>query len=424
MILTKRELKALQEYRDAKKAHRAPKDIVRDSRGFLVSLMQNICEEKYHISPTSKDFENATYYVIKQGMFSYYDKKEEKFVPHTMWHGKILNQIERLRDIRNAQNDYSEEFATEEEARQCIDGIKLIGKWYFKEFKPTQLSSITNLDSEIKNDVAELFELKNRGVEIIKERETHYVMLLIDSSESMLFPYLDNPANIDRGSRNYSEAIVKVQNAMQFAHEKALNALRGSAICQQESLKIFQYSFNHNKKWLNDPEILSTSPHDDDKVKRISPANYYPEGMTALYDVVDESLKVVYEKYLKPEEKSVKDIDKLIIGVLTDGEDTIVNGERRYLEDGSENGEYKKQKELKLKSINNTMQLLNGNNIIGKAFLESSVLIGLTGEGLNENKLKEIRKELNFHESISVLQSDEQSIRKAFKLWSTNAMNI
>ena len=61
---------------------------------------------------------------------------------------------------------------------------------------------------------------------------------------------------------------------------------------------------------------------------------------------------------------------------------------------------------------------------IKKNFLVSSVLIGLTGTDFSENKLKEIKKELSFDESVSINQADEQSIRKAFKLFSTNAINV
>jgi hypothetical protein len=68
--------------------------------------------------------------------------------------------------------------------------------------------------------------------------------------------------------------------------------------------------------------------------------------------------------------------------------------------------------------------MLRGNGDIKKNFLVSSVLIGLTGTDFSENKLKEIKKELSFDESVSINQADEQSIRKAFKLFSTNAINV
>lgn len=68
--------------------------------------------------------------------------------------------------------------------------------------------------------------------------------------------------------------------------------------------------------------------------------------------------------------------------------------------------------------------MLRGSGDIKKNFLVSSVLIGLTGTDFSENKLKEIKKELSFDESVSINQADEQSIRKAFKLFSTNAINV
>ena len=131
--------------------------------------------------------------------------------------------------------------------------------------------------------------------------------------------------------------------------------------------------------------------------------------MTALYDVIDESLKVVYDNYLKKTLQEEKRIDKVIIGVVTDGDDTVLNAD---------------QKSNKIAEIKQYLKMLRGNGDIKKNFLVSSVLIGLTGTDFSENKLKEIKKELSFDESVSINQADEQSIRKAFKLFSTNAINV
>ena len=70
------------------------------------------------------------------------------------------------------------------------------------------------------------------------------------------------------------------------------------------------------------------------------------------------------------------------------------------------------------------MQRLRGNGDVSQAMLVSSVLIGLTGTEFSELKLKEMKRELNFDEAISINQANDQSIRKAFKLFSTNALNI
>jgi hypothetical protein len=53
--------------------------------------------------------------------------------------------------------------------------------------------------------------------------------------------------------------------------------------------------------------------------------------------------------------------------------------------------------------------------------LVSSVLIGLTSKDFTKEKLNEVKEELTFTEAISIVQSDEKAIRRAFKLWSTDA---
>lgn len=242
----------------------------------------------------------------------------------------------------------------------------------------------------------------------IVERETYYVILLLDSSQSMVWPYLQDQSNTNQlDSEDYKNAITEIQNEMQSAHEKSLNSLRGSSPCKDGYMKVFQYTFNHRKKSLNGPEELNTFGLD--KVVKIGKNNYTPEGKTALYDVIDESLKVAYDLYLKKTMEEEKRIDKLIIGVVTDGEDTVLNSE---------------QKDQKINEIKRYLKMLRGDGDIKKCFLVSSVLIGLTGSDFSETRLKEIKKELSFDESISINQADEQSIRKAFNLFSTNALNI
>ena len=434
MELSKFEKQAINRYILAIAPHTEGRKIIIKCRESVIDLIISILIEKYKYKETSVAVTSNEAYNTLIYSTDFFGKKDEngKFNSNQGLK-KIRGPIDNIIKLRNYVMHDGDEGGivdiSEDEIHDysvaCLSSLTIVLKWYLNVFKKLNLTTISNLTLEEKSKVEALFTKKIFWNEIILEKETYYVVLLIDSSESMLFHFLNDKSKIDRSSSDYSEAIKKVQNAMQMAHEKALNALRSSANCRQGILKIFQYTFNHDRKWLNDPETLSTSPHGEDKVKKITVNNYYPSGMTALYDVVEESIKVVFEKYLKKTEETTKDIDKLIIGLITDGEDTIINGEKRY-KDGSyeEREEYKRMKSEKLKKIAEWMQLLRGNGVKGKNFLESSVIIGLTGDGLNETELNQIKKELNFDSSISLLKDDEHSIREAFKLWSTNAMNI
>lgn len=407
MELLEFEKKAIMNYISATGQHRAAKDIVSDCRTSIISMMKCILIEKYKYSPTSDEVKEPTKSFFQTDFFR--EKKEGKYKPHSMAHQNINDQINIVLKNRN-QSEYSEGIEADqldEFAKQSISALRVVLKWYLNNHKQYVLSSITNLTADQKSEVAHLFTTKINRTERITERETYYVVLLIDSSQSMVFPYLKDPNNSNENSSDYKNAIKTVQSAMQFAHEKALNALRGSSICKEGYLKIYQYTFNHRKKLLNVPEELS--PVSLDKVVKIDSSNYTPDGMTALYDVIDESLKVVYDNYLKKTLQEEKRIDKVIIGVVTDGDDTVLNAD---------------QKSNKIAEIKQYLKMLRGNGDIKKNFLVSSVLIGLTGTDFSENKLKEIKKELSFDESVSINQADEQSIRKAFKLFSTNAINV
>lgn len=434
MELSKFEKRAINRYLSAIEPHTEGRSIIIKCRESVIALIISILIDKYKYTENSADCKSNTAFNTLVYHTDFFGKKDENGNTESNQGVKrIRASIENITKLRNyiehdgdeeGMIDISEDDINDSKV-SCLSSLTIVLKWYLNVLKKYNLTNISNLDSDEKRKLDSLFTKRIFWKEEIIEKETYYVVLLIDSSESMLFHYLNDKNKVDRGSTDYKEAIKKVQNAMQTAHEKALNALRSSANCRQGKLKIFQYTFNHDRKWLNDPETLSTSPHGEDKVKKITAENYYPSGMTALYDVVEESLKVVYEKYLKRTEETTKDIDKLIIGIITDGEDTIVNGEKRYKNGSNEDrDEYKRMKSEKLKKIAEWMQLLDGKGIERKRFLESSVIIGLTGDGLKETELNQIRKELNFHFSISILKDDEQSIRKAFKLWSTNAMNI
>lgn len=421
MELSNYELHAIDEYISTKGPHRSPVDIVRSCRALLIRIMQDICVRKYKLDIYSNEFKNPLIYVVRSGFFTKPNPipGKDKYIPRSPRLEKIYNQVNIVKGNREL-TDYGVFSATEEEANQCLNGIKIIAVWYFNNYRKIYLDNVSNLSAEQKIQVKELFTLELNFIEKIIERDKYYLVLLIDSSQSMLWPYLKDKKNWNsENTTDYQNAVTEVQSAMQFAHEKALTAFRGSSICKEGYLYIYQSTFNHKRKHLNDPEILSPEKYGTDKVVKINRTNYYPDGMTALYDNVDESLKVVYNHYLLPVLEKEKRVDKVIICVITDGEDTIVEG----ISKNSNPNEYEIRKRTKLRSIANTISRLRGDENSKYSFLYSSVLIGLTSNHFTEDALKKIKKELVFDESISINQTDEYSIRKAFKLFSTNAIN-
>lgn len=407
MELLKFEKKSIERYISAISQHRAARDIITDCRDSIIGIMKTVLIEKYGHAENSDAVREPTYSFFNTDFFGTGTGKS--FKPHNQSFQNAKNYIHIITGSRNPVTYLTEDPETlPDEARQCRNALQEFLTWYFSNYKKYFLEPVTNLNTSEKSEVAHLFVTKVQRSERITERETYYVVLLIDSSQSMVWPYLRDPNNSNKeSSADYKNAVIEVQNAMQFAHEKALHALRGSSICKEGYLKIYQYTFNHKKKVLNLPEELS--PVGKDKVEKISGSNYSPDGMTALYNVIDESLKVVYDDYLKRTMEEDKRIDKVIVGVITDGEDTVVSGT---------------EKSNKIAEIKQYLKMLRGSGDIKKNFLVSSVLIGLTGTDFSENKLKEIKKELSFDESVSINQADEQSIRKAFKLFSTNAINV
>lgn len=242
---------------------------------------------------------------------------------------------------------------------------------------------------------------------ILIEQEKYYVLLLIDCSQSMLFPYLNKPESCrDSNCNDYKQAFSKAQDEMIEAHKKALVALRSSLMCQEGYLYVYQYAFNHKRRVLNPPEELNRFGRD--KVVEISKANYKPDGMTALYDVISEALNVIYDQHLKQALKDDKRADKVIIGVITDGDETCLDGA---------------EKKNKRKEIEELLTKLRNNRTGREMYkhLESSVLIGLTSDNFTHKRLKELKEELTFDEYISISQSDEKAIRAAFRIFSTDA---
>jgi len=261
------------------------------------------------------------------------------------------------------------------------------------------MAKIENFRDEIKN-------FTNKELCVLSEY--YHVVLLIDKSSSMLFPYLDDKDNVYYpDSADYKNAAYKTQVKMIEAHKKALDALRGSALCNKNSLLIHQYTFNSAKKRLDEAVELYEDGYD--KVTKLTFDNYYPYNGTALYNSIHDAINLVYNGYLVKSMEAHSRIDKLVIGVITDGEDTVLTDE-----------EFRRRK---IREIRDLMKKLRNkdNKASQYQYLAGSVLIGLTSSEFTENKLKEVKKELDFENAISIDKADEKSIRNAFKLWSVEA---
>lgn len=163
-----------------------------------------------------------------------------------------------------------------------------------------------------------------------------------------------------------------------------------------------------------------------DDVKRLSRSNYYPDGMTSLYDTIEQSTRLVYNQYLKPS-KQRNEIDKLILVVITDGEDTFIEKTNRYK---LENDRQWREQELytilrkeKVSKIKGLLRKLRGHDSFGQQHLETSILIGLTNNQFSAKNLEDLQREISFNDSIAIDQSDSLALRTAFRLFSSNALN-
>lgn len=277
-------------------------------------------------------------------------------------------------------------------------------KFYFEEVRNKKRDELSTNDEKARKALDVIFPLKKTTETLIEEPKS-YVLLLVDCSGSMQDPFnKKNNGDAKAGLRDVLET-------MTDAHQKALTALRGSSACSlHRSMWIFQYLFNQKPKILNLPEILS--PLGDDKVKLIDSSNYRPEGATALYQTIEESLRHIYEKFIKPAKINEYRIDKVTIGVITDGEDNFINGIFYY-----DNPTLYNQKKIEvIESIKSIKREL-------ESHLDSSVLIGLTSEDFSMTKLEEIKKELGFEFALAIDSQNDKSLREAFRTASTNVLN-
>ena len=342
----------------------------------------------------------------------------------------MIKDLRKNQTYKNIKND-------KDDAKQVLLSLKKVCKLYFNEIREYKYKDIENIPetfsdlfkSLIPQSKESYYHEKNSEEinyeTIIRQRPIYYVLVLIDASSSMLWPFLKNQASINNpNSSDYIQAIKKLQNSIKKAHLNALNALRGSRDCQQRNLKVCQYIFNHEIYPLNAPVTLDKNGLDE--VKTLSSENYYPEGMTALYDTIEQSTRLISSKYIIPSKERME-VDKLILIVITDGEDTYVKSTEKYFYGSDkkwhEQEVYKKYKKEQINKIHQNFKSLRGHNNIGQKHLESAILIGLTNNQFSEKSLEKLQEELGFNESIPVSQNDEQALRRAFNLLSSNSLN-
>jgi uncharacterized membrane protein len=406
--LNQTEVRTLNDYNALKGKSIRLGPLVQEHQRILEFLFREYCESKYSC------IEDTIEKIINECL-----SKDPRFIIGTTPTGrlKFQNHFKNFKDnfftINNLRNKIQHQgyIPSETEADLSTQYFKDCLRYYFRHCIQKLRGDITASDGVSLAILNELFPSPVEKEEPV-EREKFYIILLIDSSGSMQFP----SNKICNGSK--TEGLRHVQKAMSLAHTKALDSLRGSASCLKRSMLVYQYIFNEESDVLNPPKLLS--PFGDDEVKKLNESNYIPGGLTALYVTIEEALKITYDKFLTPAKKISKRIDKVSIGVITDGDDNYIDGVYKEKNESL----YNSKKAEKIKSIRSLLNTLRGNGNISELHLESSVLIGLTGVEFSETKLKEIQKELGFEVAISIDSEDEKSLRQAFKTASTSAINI
>lgn len=441
MNLSIYEIKALEKLYSAMRKNREDEDIINDCRSSATRLIQHFCSFDCKVSKDSENFRNAWAYLTDRDNSFFWGKNEDASYNHKKEkvYKEIHNLILAIKRTRQ-DNSYSENVYEEQDfeidSNLTLARLKKLIKLYFVDIRAYKVTQIKNLKEPYLLLLSSFFPKTRKNLSedseeiiresIIRQRPTYYVLVLIDASSSMFWPYLKNRTNSNKPeSSDYNNAIKQTQNAITKAHNKAIDALRGSAICQQGYLKVCQYIFNHETRLLNSPKTLNKDGMDD--VKKLTSNVYYPDGMTALYDSIEESTRLIYDKYINPSKKK-REIDKLILVVITDGEDTIIDKTERYQissqRDWEEQETYLRMKKQKTRTIKESLKKLRGHTTTGQQHLESAILIGLTNSQFSSKHLLGLKKELGFDESIAILQNDSAALRTAFRLFSGNALNI
>jgi hypothetical protein len=252
---------------------------------------------------------------------------------------------------------------------------------------------------------------------IIKREYTHLI-LLVDYSESMVWPYLNNMKYAsDPTSKPYKQGLMDFKDAIQSAHSIALDSVRKSAVCLDGYLKVTQCLFNHGRIFINEDELVS--PSGEDALSRLYQIKEGPNGATALYDVVYETIQYTYQRKVLPVFESDFRGDQIIIALITDGKDTYCEGVSSY----DSPKMYERNKDRKIEKIRNLMQKLKGFKTGAHNVLKSSVVIGLTNSmtQFTQKQLEQIKDDLYFDDCVNIDNHDEKSLREAFKLMSVNS---
>ncbi len=443
MKLSDYELIILEQLHSASRKEREPKDVINDCRDATTAMLQHFCLYDCGLKEDSKEFKKSWGYLTYDHSFFHGEYPNTKLTYKSSKKNiyiKIRYGIKKIKDARQGLA-YKKKVSDKDGANLILLTLKEICKYYFHEIRNYQLKSIKNIPKQYHDSLESMLQTNERFEQIkkkrtqdseeiiyetiIRQRPILYVLVLIDASSSMLWPFLKNQENATNPfSEDYKQAVKKVQETIKKSHIKALTALRGSRDCQQRNLKVCQYIFNHEIQPLNAPVILDKDKMDE--VKILSPKNYYPDGMTALYDVIEQSTRLVSEKYIMPSKKNME-VDKLILVVITDGEDTYVNNTEKYIRGTDRKWKiqeaYSRHKKAKINKIRQIFKTLRGQENFGQKHLETALIIGLTNNQFPKETLEELQNELGFNESISIDQNDEQALRRAFSLFSSNALN-
>jgi hypothetical protein len=440
MKLSDYELIVLEQLYSASRLEREPKDVVNDCREATTALLQHFCLYDCNIKEDSQDFRNYWGYLTDFDTSFFYGKKQAAKNSYQTLKKEAYTTIQiNIKIIKNQRKhqSYKRGKNDKDDAMQVFLTLKKVCKLYFNDIRDYKYQDVENLPETFSDLFKSLipapkerFSNKKSSEEInyeriIRQRPIYYVLVLIDASSSMLWPFLKDQASINNpDSSDYKQAIKKLQSSIKKAHLSALNALRGSRDCQQRNLKVCQYIFNHEMYPLNAPVVLDKDGMDE--VKTLSPENYYPDGMTALYDTIEQSTRLISKKYIMPSKERME-VDKLILVVITDGEDTYIKNTGKYILGSDkrwrEQEIYKKYKKEQIGKIHQNFKLLRGHGNYGQKHLESAILIGLTNKQFSEKALEKLQDELGFNESIPVNQNDEQALRRAFNLLSSNSLN-
>ncbi len=367
-------------------------NLIQEHQRILELLYKSYCVAKYSCAEEtiekiineclSKDsrFISGTFKTTGKPKFHAYFKD---FSTHFFFINNLRNKFQHSGYVPTViETDLSSEYL-----RRCV-------LFYFKYCIQKLRNDITSSDSISMTVLNELFPSPTEKENLV-EKPKFYVILLIDSSGSMQFPF----NKICNG--NKEQGLEAVRKAMSLAQEKCLESLRGSAHCLKRCLWVYQYVFNEEPEVINAPKLLS--PFGNDEVKKIKETAYLPAGLTALYTTIEEALSVTYDNYLRPAKENSRRIDKVSIIVITDGDDNYIDG----VEKEKNVTVYNNKKNDKIKNIKTLLRTL-----------------GLVGSDFSETNLKTIQTELGFEVSISIDGENEKSLRQAFRTASTNAKNI